>query len=48
MSDDDLFMYSYYLQKGHTLKSLLDLSYGEKIFYKASISLLSDKMNEER
>lgn len=26
-------MYAYYLQKGHTLDSLLSLSYLEKLFY---------------
>lgn len=26
-------MYAYYLDRGHTLKSLLSLSYLEKLFY---------------
>ena len=30
-------MYAYYIDKGHTLDSLLSLSYLEKLFYKEAM-----------
>ena len=39
-------MLHYYLEKGHTLKSLLNLSFTEKLFYIASMELTGEEMNE--
>ncbi len=38
-------MYSYYLQKGHALESLLSLSSIEKIFYSQSMALHMEREN---
>ncbi|WP_319201344.1 hypothetical protein [uncultured Ilyobacter sp.] len=42
MSDAELSMYTYYLERGHSLKSLMDLDCMEKTFYLASMSLALD------
>lgn len=39
-------MLHYYLEKGHSLKSLLNLSYTEKIFYIASMEVTGEEMKE--
>ncbi|WIF95120.1 hypothetical protein [Caminicella sporogenes] len=39
-------MYAYYLQKGHTLDSLLSLSYIEKIFYMEAMNYSIEQENE--
>ena len=39
-------MLHYYLEKGHSLRSLLNLSYTEKIFMIASMEVTGEEMRE--
>ena len=39
-------MLHYYLEKGHTLHELLNLSYTEKLFMLASMELTGEEMKE--
>ena len=46
MMDDDLYLIHHYLQKGHDMDKLCNLSYCEKLFYSAS--LLIEKEEEKQ
>ena len=37
-------MYAYYLQRGHSLDKLLNLSFAEKLFYKNAMELEQERM----
>ena len=37
-------MYAYYLQRGHSLDKLLNLSFVEKLFYKNAMELEQEKI----
>lgn len=37
-------MYAYYLQKGHSLKELLQLSFAEKLFYRNAMEVEQEKI----
>lgn len=37
-------MYAYYLQKGHSLKELLQLSFAEKLFYKNAMEVEQEQL----
>ncbi len=39
-------MIHYYLEKGHSIKSLTSLSYTEKLFMLASMELTGEEMKE--
>lgn len=41
-------MISYYLDRGHTIKELLGLSYYERLYYVASMELNHDEDLEEK
>ncbi len=45
-SDEEVYMLHYYLEKGHSLKSLLNLSYTERLFYMASMELTGEEMEK--
>lgn len=38
-------MYAYYIERGHTIQELLNLSETEKIFYMANIELMNEAVN---
>lgn len=40
-------MYAYYIDRGHTLDSLLSLSYLEKLFYKEAMEYAIEMENEK-
>lgn len=40
-------MYAYYLDKGHTLDSLLSLNYTEQLFYAESMMYNIEQENEK-
>lgn len=40
-------MYAYYISKGHTLDSLLSLTYTEKIFYVESMNYMLEQEAEK-
>jgi hypothetical protein len=44
MSDDELYMMHYYLEKGHSIRELQSLTFTEKIFMLASMSLTGEEM----
>ena len=37
MSDDNAYFYHYYIQKGHNIQDLYNLTENERLFYAASI-----------
>lgn len=40
-------MYSYYLQKGHSLKELVNLTYAEQVFYMESMIYEIERENKK-
>ncbi|ARE87117.1 hypothetical protein [Clostridium formicaceticum] len=40
-------MYAYYLSKGHTLNSLLSLSFTEKLFYVEAMNYMIEQEQEK-
>lgn len=44
MSDDELYMMHYYLEKGHSIRELQSLTFTEKIFMSASMLLTGEEM----
>lgn len=45
-SDEELYMLHYYLEKGHSMKELLSLSFMEKMFMLASMELTGEEMDK--
>lgn len=39
-------MYAYYIERGHTIQELLNLSETEKLFYMANIELMNEAVND--
>lgn len=39
-------MYAYYIERGHSIKELLKLSFMEKLFYIASKEVIEEELNK--